>query len=94
MANENLIATVSNPNEFFALKNLIGQTINNDGEDIATVTQGLIQEGTLQYMGEYRFFARFISEGWSEIEIDCRPTSVEGTQMIVTDVKIVGESTR
>lgn len=93
MANESLIATVNYPENFFKLKDLIGKILNNDGQDIANKLEGLITEGTLEYMGCFRFFARNIIDN-SEIEVVCRPTTVAGTQMEVTNVNVWGIEVR
>lgn len=93
MANENLIARVNDPEKFFKLKSLVGKVINNDGEVIANELEGLVVEGTLEYIGTYRFFARNIVDN-SEIEIITRPTTVEGTQIEILVVNVYGMEVR
>lgn len=89
MANENLIATVNDKEKFYKLKNLIGQTMANDGEAIATATEGLFVEGSLMHGAAYRFFGRYVVDN-SEVEIVARPTNVEGTQMEILAVNAYG----
>lgn len=91
--NENLIATVNNLENFFKLKDLIGKTIENDGTAIATALDGLITEGTLEYIGAFRFFARNIVDN-SEIEIVCRPTVVDGSKIQILNINAYGSNVR
>lgn len=94
MADESLIAKVNNPEIFYNLMNLVGTTFQNNGEEILTITEGLLKPGETYYYQGYRFNSRLNIEDRTEVELVCQPMDINGNVLKIIAINIYGSAAR
>lgn len=86
MANTNLIATSSNVERDFNIFNLIGQEVNNDGDSLVNLFNGLVTDGSFQYLGCYRFFASTVNG--ESLEIVTVPSVSDNSKIKIVEINM------
>lgn len=86
MANTNLIATSSDVMRDFNLFNLTGQEINNDGDSLVNLFNGLVTDGSFQYLSGYRFLASTV-DGES-VEIVTIPSVSDNSKIKIVEINM------